>query len=224
MGPLEKKLESFESADTIYNLNQDFRLILTTMSCDFFPISILQNAMKLTCEPPKGIKSNMLQTYSNLTDERLATPNPEKANILAKLFFSVSLFHAVCLERRKYGSIGFNEFYQFSESDLEAAHYSLKNLIEQFPYTPWLALNFIIGQINYGGRVTDEWDRRVTSSLLRKFCSIDVLKDDHTWTEDYKSISVGPLKKYRKYIESLPNVDETEIFGLHSNANINYQQ
>ncbi len=178
LGPLEKKLESFESSETLYNLNQDFRLILTTMSCDFFPISILQNSMKLTCEPPKGIKSNLQETYNNLTAEKLKTYKPGKQTTLTKLFFSISLFHAVLLERRKFGPIGFNEYYKFSDSDLEAAHYSLKNLLEQTPYTPWLAMNFIIGQINYGGRVTDEWDRRTTACLLRKFCNADLLEDN----------------------------------------------
>ena len=76
--------------------------------------------------------------------------------------------------------------------------------------------------INYGGRVTDEWDRRVTASLLRKFCNEEVLSDDFRWNDDFKSIEAGPLKNYKTYIETLPNNDDTSIFGLHANANINF--
>ena len=41
------------------------------MPCDYFPVSILQNSMKLTIEPPKGIKNNMFKMFNDLTDDRL---------------------------------------------------------------------------------------------------------------------------------------------------------
>jgi dynein heavy chain, axonemal len=49
--------------------------------------------MKLTTEPPKGIKSNIIKTYSELSDEKL-----ESCTVLdtwKRLLFSLSFFHAV---------------------------------------------------------------------------------------------------------------------------------
>jgi len=139
--------------------------------------------MKLTCEPPRGVKNNLIQTFDNLNEERMDIAE-NKSNNLYKLTFAISLFHAAILERRKFGAIGWNIQYQFNNSDLETALNSLKNLIDQFNYIPWDALRYVIGQINYGGRITDEWDRRLLSSMLFRFCNELILKDNHLWTQD----------------------------------------
>ena len=77
----------------ISEINPSFRLFLTSMPCTYFPVSVLQNGMKLTNEPPKGLKSNLLKTYMNLTKDSMTISNQQ--DNCYKLTFSLSLFHAL---------------------------------------------------------------------------------------------------------------------------------
>ena len=51
------------------NMHKDFRLWLTSMPTSSFSIPILQNSIKMTLEPPQGLRNNLLRTYKN-TDEK----------------------------------------------------------------------------------------------------------------------------------------------------------
>lgn len=43
-------------------------------------------------------------------------------------------------------------------------------------------LKYTAGHINYGGRVTDDWDRRCIMNILNDFYSPDVLSDEHSFS------------------------------------------
>jgi dynein heavy chain len=100
----------------------------------------------------------------------------------------------------------------------------LKRTLFEQDAIPWDALNYIMGQINYGGRVTDDWDRRALMSILSIYMVPDVLVDGYGFSasKKYYSPSEGPMPETLTYFESLPFTDDPEVFGMHMNANVTF--
>lgn len=55
----------------------------------------------------------------------------------------------------------------------------MSNLLKESEEIPWDSLLFISGHINYGGRVTDDWDRRCLITILKNFYSTEILNDTY---------------------------------------------
>jgi len=123
-------LEEIQDEMVPEELNPEYRLWLTSKPEKSFPVSILQNGVKITNEPPKGIKANLKGTFQNLTDEDYnCSKKPEKYK---KLLFTLAFFHAIILERKKFGPLGWNIPYEWMNSDLETSKIHLKVSIKNY--------------------------------------------------------------------------------------------
>lgn len=147
-----------------HDIDPDFRLFVTSMPAPFFPVFVLQNGVKLTTEPPRGIKANMKRTFNEFSHGYL--DDCKKPKEWRKLIFGLSFFHASIQERRKFGPLGWNILYEFNDSDLETSLVMLKLFLDEQEDIPWDALVYVTGHINYGGRVTDDNDRRCLLASL----------------------------------------------------------
>lgn len=87
------------------------------MPSDKFPVPVLQSGIKLTNEPPKGLKANLMRTFNEVEEKTYISCN--KPFEYKKLLYSLGFFHAVILERRKFGAIGWNIPYEWMNSDFD---------------------------------------------------------------------------------------------------------
>ncbi|CAM39839.2 putative dynein heavy chain [Leishmania braziliensis MHOM/BR/75/M2904] len=212
--------------------HNDFRLWLTSMPTDFFPVFVLQSSVKLTNEPPTGLRANMLRCFSELTPQEYEAFDDEaisgkglKGRAFKKLLYGLCFFHSVVLERRKFGPLGWNVKYEWNDTDFHVSKEWLRLFFEEQETIPWESLEYIIGQINYGGRVTDPQDRGTLLTILRNYLCPRILEEGHCFCKEgqYVVPSSGTLAEAQEHIQAMPLVDEPAVFGMHDNANLRYQ-
>ena len=120
--------------------------------------------------------------------------------------------------------------------------------LNEYEDLPLAALTYLTGQCNYGGRVTDDWDRRLLVSLLSIFYNLNIVdNDNHKWvlildrrfcvrdthklyfvflvgrfspSGQYYAPPHDEYQSYVDYIRELPLIPHPEVFGLHENADI----
>lgn len=84
----------------------------------------------------------------------------------------------------------------------------------------------MVAEANYGGRVTDDKDIRLIKALLKRYFCPEILNDNYRLSklESYYAPHEGSLTDVLNYINLLPTEEDPEVFGLHPNANITFEQ
>merc|ERR1719181_880848 len=157
----------------------------------------------------------MRNTYSKITDEMLDGNSHEA---FRPLVYVLAFLHAVVLERRKFGKIGWNVAYDFNMSDFNISRKLLAMYLEKAydngdEMIPWGSLKYLIGDAMYGGRVSDNWDRRILGSYSNEYFGDFLFDDcqkfffskkDTNGAFDYEIPEYGNLENYTGMVESLP--------------------
>lgn len=218
------KLESIQESQDPAKINEDYRLWLTSMPSPTFPVPVLQGGVKITNEPPKGLRANLGRTFQDINED-VFEGCPSKAFEFKKLLFGLAFFHAVILERRKFGPIGWNIPYEWMDSDFQVSREQVKMYLTSQPDVPWITLRYIIAEVNYGGRVTDDKDVRLISAVLKGYFQEPMLHEGFRFAglDAYYPPKEGTLDETREYLRTLPLDEDPRVFGLHPNALITAQ-
>ena len=221
---LEKRLDEYALAGS----HEKFRIFLSSDASNAIPIGILNRSIKITNEPPAGLKANIKRAFASLNKEAFEEGEGKMKSIL----FGLCHFHAVMLERKQYGPMGYNMMYPFSIGDLRDSSSVLSNYMEnnQGGKIPWNDLKYIFGEIMYGGHIVNDFDRLLCNCYLDHFMKDELLDETEMFpfNEDEKNMSFmcpAPTS-YDKYVEHIDFglTQETPVaFGLHPNAEIDFR-
>jgi len=224
---LEKKLDEYAQQ----GVHEDFRVMLSSDPSNSIPIPILDRSIKITSDPPSGLKANLKQAFACFSRELYEEVEPRTKGIL----FGLCQFHAVMVERKKFGAKGFNMMYPFGIGDLTSSATVLRNYMESAPAkVPWADLRYIFGEIMYGGHIVNDFDRILANTYLEFFMKEDLLDEMPMYPfADSSSINADAVLKapstswgYDKVIEHIDDSlkgDTPVAFGLHPNAEIGFR-
>ncbi len=173
-------------------------------------------------EPARDLKTNMKISYTGLVPNDEYLEDCRDPALFKKLTFSYVFFHAIIQCRVLFGPIGWNKPYKFTNEDLESCLIQLKGLINKYKETPWKVINYLGATINYGGRVTQNLDKRLCENILINYMQPKAIEDNYKYSKSgvYKVLKAGKHADYVNYIQSLPLNTLPEVYGLHDNAEI----
>ncbi|XP_017734862.1 PREDICTED: dynein heavy chain 17, axonemal isoform X3 [Rhinopithecus bieti] len=220
LGTLDKKLERYSTGS-----HEDYRVFISaepapSPETHIIPQGILENAIKITNEPPTGMHANLHKALDLFTQDTLEMCTKEME--FKCILFALCYFHAVVAERRKFGAQGWNRSYPFNNGDLTISINVLYNYLEANPKVPWDDLRYLFGEIMYGGHITDDWDRRLCRTYLAEYIRTEMLEGDVLLAPGFQIPPNLDYKGYHEYIDENLPPESPYLYGLHPNAEIGF--
>lgn len=146
------------------------------------------------------------------------------------MLYVLSFFHAVIQERKKFGKIGWNVASDFNMSDYQISYelidlYLKKTHESGDEVLPWDTMRYLIGDAMYGGRVTDDLDRRTLITYLQEYLGDFIFDSNQKFYfsrqgADYMIPNKDDMEQTLEFIDEISLFTAPGVFGLHSNAEI----
>ncbi|CAF0729412.1 unnamed protein product, partial [Didymodactylos carnosus] len=212
--------------DNTDKIHPDFRLWITTELHPKFPIGLLQISIKYTAEPPQGVKAGLKRTFAGLTQEQQLESNSHEK--WRPLLYAVAFLHTIVQERRKFGPLGWNIPYEFNTSDFNATVQFIQNHLDEVDVgkqMQWKTIHYMISEVQYGGRVTDDFDKRLLKTYVKCWFRDEMFEPGFYFEDQkYRIPKMATIQDVFEYINDLPAYDSGKVFGLNPLADARYQE
>ncbi|RIA96574.1 dynein heavy chain [Glomus cerebriforme] len=202
LGQLEKKLHSMKA-------HKSFRLFLTMETNPKVPV-------------------NLLHSLKAIAPSRLQKGPTERV----RLYFMLAWLHAIVQERLRYCPLGWTKIYEFNESDQDFAINTIDTWLDSVAQgranvspdkIPWEAMRSLITISGYGGRIDNEFDKRLLE------CFVNSLFTPAAYDIDYALVDVegddnliipegSKIEHFMNWVDKLPERQPPVWLGLPSNA------
>ncbi|XP_058454309.1 dynein axonemal heavy chain 2-like isoform X2 [Malaya genurostris] len=157
------------------NSNSKFRLwIVIDVNCSYVPVNVVKDCTKFMYNETMGIRQRMHSLYEVIGESRFKKKSKNKYHIqLKKILYSMTFFHALLIERKKFQTLGWMKQYflnsldfQLSEKLLDFGMLELvptnlnKKIVDQNVETehefeeiiPWQFIKSICLEVAYGNK------------------------------------------------------------------------
>ena len=207
---------------TVTEIDEDMRVWITVEPCVGFPINLLQLSIKITNEPPQGLKAGLRRSYAWINQDMLDITNAKEWK---PLLYTMCFLHSTLIERKKFGPIGFCVPYEFSQPDLAASVQFVQNhlfSLEKQKGISWDTIRYMVAEVQHGGRVTDDFDKRMMRTYASVWLESSIFRPGFAFYKGYEIPDGKNIQEYRDFVDNLPLIDTPEIFGMHSNAQLSF--
>ncbi|SCP04556.1 dynein heavy chain, putative [Plasmodium ovale] len=164
---MTKWLKEFEEIlDKIFlNAHIHFRLFLSSTipnekDTKLLPEKLLKKCFRVNNEKSFSLKDNVQYCLDKFEDKKYDKKTKT-------IIFGLSYYHSLLLSRFLYGKIGFSQSYSFNDNDLEISFNIITRYLSCNKSFPLADVIFLIGEIIYGGHITDLWDRRINKTYVK---------------------------------------------------------
>ncbi|XP_039572044.1 dynein heavy chain 17, axonemal isoform X2 [Passer montanus] len=220
LGTLEKLVEHHSQES-----HPEYRLFMSaepapSPETHIIPQGLLDNSIKITSEPPTGMRANLHGALDLFTQETLEQCSKESE--FRCILFALCYFHAAVAERRRFGTQGWNRSYPFNNGDLTVSVNVLHNYLEANAKVPWDDLRYLFGEIMYGGHITDDWDRRLCRTYLSEYVQPEMLDGEVSLAPGFMIPPRMDYEAYHQYIDDNLPGESPHLYGLHPNAEMGF--
>lgn len=184
----------------------DFRLWITTRPLEGLAKSLLQKSVKMIDAPKDGLKGLVKRALVSEfpSQTKIIEASPQKT-LLQSLIPGLCLFHGVIQKRHKFKPRGWTFDYEFNDSDLQMSFKVLFDALNGSPEESQLeGAIYSIGQLIYGGQISDPWDEKVLRELANEFLNLEDIKEN----------------KIKGLIDGLTRNTDAKVLGLHRDLSV----